>query len=332
MGQTESSHELKCNAKSTALEVIEFFAVERGLGQRYLEGKTAIVTGGNSGIGLECCKALAYAGARVILCSRSVASGEKGVETEIKKLGEGNYIVHDTSNIVVKELDLNSLKSVKSFAEDILANEERIDFLVCNAGIMALPSLEFTEDGFEKQIGVNAFGHFYLAQKLLPKMTAQDFDNRIVVLSSTAHNMGGVDVQDLHFTKGRVYKPWVSYGQSKLADLLLAKSLADKTAHTKTTACSVHPGVIRTALWRSAGVLGDVITFFITDKTVPQGAATSIWACLSPTVIAENRGAYLMDCAPSQPTVAAGVDADGKRREALWKVMEEQVNAAAAKL
>lgn len=79
--------------------------------------------------------------------------------------------------------------NVSFLSLDILANEERIDFLVCNAGIMALPQREETEDGFEKQIGVNVFGHFYLIQQLLPKMMKQDFDNRVVVLSSTAHSM-----------------------------------------------------------------------------------------------------------------------------------------------
>lgn len=104
--------------------------------------------------------ALALAGARVILCSRSIAAGEKAIKDEIIVDGEGGYSVLSPI-IVVKQLDLNSLKSVKTLAEDLLLNEERIDFLICNAGIMALPNLEFTEDGFEKQIGVNVFGHFY---------------------------------------------------------------------------------------------------------------------------------------------------------------------------
>lgn len=273
---------------STALDVLEWY----GTG-RYLEGKTAIVTGniryhiyllvlliycgynigGNSGIGLETCKALAHGGARVILCSRSTSAALKAIDEEIKVDGHGGYVA-DTSNIVVKQLDLNSLRSVKTFAEDILATEERIDFLVCNAGIMALPNLEFTEDGFEKQIGVNVFGHFYLCQLLLPKMKAQPFESRIVVLSSSAHNMGPVVPTDLHFKNGRRYNNWVAYGQSKLGDLLLAKSLADKLKGTKMSAVSVHPGVIQTNLWKSSffsgGVGAAILGAFVSNKTIPQ--------------------------------------------------------------
>lgn len=87
----------------------------------------------------------------------------------------------------MKQLDLNSLRSVKTFCDDILATEERIDYLICNAGIMALPKHEFTEDGFEKQIGVNLHGHFYLTQLLLPKMQSMDGETRVIALSSSAH-------------------------------------------------------------------------------------------------------------------------------------------------
>lgn len=321
------------NGKSTALDVVNYFGIQRGEGVRFLEGKTAIVTGGNAGIGLEACKALAHVGARVILCSRSVANGEKAIETEVKKSGEGNYVVDDTSNIVVKQLDLNSLRSVKAFTDDILATEQRIDYLICNAGIMALPKREETEDGFEKQLGVNVFGHFYLIQQLLPKMLKQNFENRIIVLSSSAHSMGDIDVSDLHFSKGRAYRDWTAYGQSKLGDMLLAKSIADKTTGTNTTACSVHPGVIATGLWKSSGPIARFIgSTIIANKNVPQGAATTIWGCLSPSIMDTDRGAYLSDCGPITPSSQQGIDADGKVRKAFWNEMEEQVNAAAAKL
>ncbi len=148
---------------------------------------------------------MAFAGARVILCSRSVKAGETAINDEIKKSGHGGYIV-DASNIVVKALDLNSLASIKDFATDFLATESRLDFLVCNAGIMALPSLEHTEAGFERQIGVNHFGHFYLTKLLQPKMLEnKETAGRIVVLSSSAHNMGSVRPADLHYNKGRMY-------------------------------------------------------------------------------------------------------------------------------
>ena len=186
----------------------------------------------------------------MILCSRSVQAGQKAIEEEIKKPGHGNYVV-DASNIVVKQLDLNSLASVKALAEDFLKTEKRLDFLVLNAGIMALPKLERTEAGFEKQIGVNHFGHFYLHRLLHDRMLSDKTSaGRIVVLSSSAHDKGNVKPKDLHYTNGRKYEGWAAYGQSKQANLLFAKSIADKTRGTHVTAVSLHPGVIATELWR----------------------------------------------------------------------------------
>jgi NAD(P)-dependent dehydrogenase (short-subunit alcohol dehydrogenase family) len=199
---------------------------------------------------LETCKALALAGARVILCSRSVSAGETAVKDELAKAGHGGYTV-DTSNVVVKALDLNSLASVKKFAQDFLATEDRLDFLVLNAGIMALPKLEYTDAGFEKQIGVNHFGHFYLVNLLKDKMLATPNTNgRIVVLSSVAHNMGSVVPADLHYKNGRTYSAWGGNGQSKMANLLFAKGLAERLKGTPLTAVSVHPGTIQTNLWK----------------------------------------------------------------------------------
>jgi NAD(P)-dependent dehydrogenase (short-subunit alcohol dehydrogenase family) len=190
------------------------------------------------------------AGARVILCSRSVSAGETAVKDELAKDGHGGYTV-DTSNVVVKALDLCSLASVKKFAQDFLATEDRLDFLVLNAGIMALPKLEFTDAGFEKQIGVNHFGHFYLVNLLKEKILATpSTSGRIVVLSSVAHNMGSVVPGDLHYKNGRAYSAWGAYGQSKMANLLYAKGLAERLKGTPLTAVSVHPGTIQTNLWK----------------------------------------------------------------------------------
>ncbi|KAJ1404720.1 hypothetical protein B484DRAFT_338029 [Ochromonadaceae sp. CCMP2298] len=222
----------------------------------YLAGKTAIVTGGNSGIGLETCKALALAGCRVIMCSRDEDAAEAAIKLEVQQPGLGGYAV-DGGNIAVRKLDLSSLGSIKAFAEVFKATEERLDFLILNAGIMALPKREETEHGWEKQIAVNHFGHFYLTQLLQEKMAASPYTaGRIVVLASSAHQFGQVKTEDLHYTKGRRYRSWEAYGQSKLANLLFAKGLADHLkdsgdANTrKLTAVAVHPGVIKTNLWR----------------------------------------------------------------------------------
>lgn len=178
-------------------------------------------------------------------------AGEDAVKQEIAQDGLGGYKA-DASLVVVKALDLNSLPSIKQFATEFLKSESRLDFLVLNAGIMALPQAEYTDAGFERQIGVNHFGHFYLTQLLLPKMlSTPDTAGRVVVLSSSAHEFGSFDFEDLHYKNGRPYKSgWPAYGQSKLANLLFAKELADRLEGTQISAVSVHPGVIHTALWK----------------------------------------------------------------------------------
>ncbi len=313
--------------KSTALEVINAY----GTG-KYLAGKTAIVTGGNSGIGLETVKALAHAGARVLLCSRSVENGKQMIDSEIKVSGLGGYIVEDTSSILVKQLDLADLKSVKALADDINASEARIDFLVLNAGIMALPNLEYTAYGFEKQIGTNHFGHFYFTQLLLEKMKKQGFPSRVVVLSSSAHQMGSRDLKDLNYKNGRGYGAWGAYGQSKLANLLFAKGLQDRVKDTKITAVSLHPGVISTNLFRQLGTItGWLFSNLFTDKTIPQGASTTLYACLAPELAEPaNQGSYLDNCAIATPN-SNGVDKDSTLRNELWdesvKLLDEALAA-----
>ena len=199
---------------------------------------------------METCKALALAGIRVIMCSRSVGAGQQAIKDELLAAGHGGYTV-DAANVVVKSLDLNSLASIKAFADDFIATEARLDYLVCNAGIMALPSREYTDAGFEKQIGVNHFGHFYLYKLLAAKMSSTpNTAGRVVCLSSSAHTMGMVIPSDLHYKNGRKYAAWEAYGQSKLANMLFAKALADKLQGTTMTAVCIHPGVIRTALWK----------------------------------------------------------------------------------
>jgi len=312
------------NGLSTARQVV----IGCGEGE-YLAGKTAVVTGGNSGIGLETCKALASAGCKVILCSRSVPAGEKAVRDEIVKSGLGGYVAK-SENIVVKALDLASLQSTKAFADGILATEPRIDFLVLNAGIMALPSLERTDTGFEKQIGVNHFGHYYLTRLLLPKMLEQSHPSRVVTVASSAHSFGEVFPDDLNYRKGRAYSAWAAYGQTKGANILFAKGLADRLQkkNSNIASVSIHPGVIRTNLWR-ASFLNQLASFLVTSKSIPQGAATTVYACVAPQIQeVDMQGAYLDDCKAATPTTATCRDATGEMRERLWVATESELSAA----
>jgi NAD(P)-dependent dehydrogenase (short-subunit alcohol dehydrogenase family) len=182
--------------------------------EKLLKGQTFIVTGGNIGIGLATVKALAFAGARVILCSRDIKKGNEALKNEINKKDYGNYIVEDTSNIIVKELDLASFQSIKKFTKDIIKKEKKINCLILNAGIMALPKLILhPETNCELQMATNHIGHAAVIRLLLPKLKN---DARIVILSSSAHRFGTKDImKDLSY-KQKLYLPWVAYGQSKV--------------------------------------------------------------------------------------------------------------------
>ena len=313
---------------STAKEVIAHFS--NGNPQSFLKGKCAIVTGGNSGIGLEACKALASLGCRVILASRSDENGQKAVAMEMEKPGYGDYVI-DSSNVVVKQLDLESLASIQSFADEVL-KETRVDYLIFNAGIFACP-LRHTQNGWESQIATNHFGHYYLFSLLKDKLVKQSHPSRVVVLSSSAHIMGSVDLSDLHYKKGRAYGNWTAYGQSKKCNILFTKSLADKFKDTPVRAVCLHPGVISTNIQRYLdGFLSFIVDKFIADKTIPQGAATTVYACLNPDfdTQANLNGAYVSDCAVITPDQEA-CDDNKQLREALWIETEKQLKEALTK-
>ncbi len=238
--------------------------------------------------------------------------------------------------IVVKPIDLADLKSVKAFAEDIIKTEDRIDFLILNAGIMATKTREETKDGFEKQIGVCHFGHQYLTQLLLPKLKNQTFKSRIVVLSSIAHayykgTTAEAFINDPHYNKGRKYNEWDAYGAAKTSNMLFTRKLGEMLKGTNVTAASCHPGVIQTPLFQNVmppnswigWAAGVFFGLFVFDKTIPQGAATTVFCALSPE-IEDRNGCYVKDCGNYEDDVSsAGADSTGEYREALWAMTEK---------
>jgi len=312
--------------KSTAKEVQEALAPS-------LAGKTAIITGANSGIGLETAKALASAGCRVIACSRNVVAGREAITREMTSPGEGGYVVRAEdveNNVIVKQLDLASLQSIEAFVDSLPPGD--IDYLILNAGILATPTLKLTEDGFESQIGTNHFGHFHLADRLYARLLAQPSPVRVVTLSSLAHSWGDVQLDDLHWGV-RKYSPLKAYGQSKLANILFAKGLQRKLKADgrSDSSVSVHPGVIKTPIWKhtpaKGGFLGWLSDRLLMDKTIAQGAASTVWAALSADVEA---GTFISDCAVLKPKNKQATDealVDG-----LWEATAQQIRQAKARV
>jgi NAD(P)-dependent dehydrogenase (short-subunit alcohol dehydrogenase family) len=263
-----------------------------------LAGKNILITGCNSGIGHEAARVLAMRGARVMGTSR-------------------------TGRDAAFACELADPASVRACVAAVQADGARIDALICNAGIMALPKLE-QAFGVELQLFTNHIGHFILVTGLLEQLA----DNgRVVMLSSSAHRRApaaGIELDNL--SGARNYAPWTAYGQSKLANLLFAKELARRFAKggSKRTANAVHPGVIATNLTRhmnpiARGVWAVAAPLLL--KTVPQGAATTCYVAVHPDV-ATTSGEYFADCniAPHRK-----IADDVELAQKLWAASEEIV-------
>jgi len=307
----------KFGARSTAGEVIA---------GHDLRGREAIVTGGASGIGVETVRALAAAGARVVLATRDQTKGEEAADRLRRETGR--------EAIEFSALDLASLDSVRAFVERFLALSRPLHLLINNAGIMASP-LSYTAGGFESQLGTNHFGHFALTTGLLPALRAAGAA-RVVSLSSLGHRRSDVHFEDLNFER-RPYDPWLAYGQSKTANVLLAVGLTARYASEGICSNAVHPGGILTGLQKHVPREEQIRLGWIDEAGVPhprlknveQGAATSIWAAVAPELEGVG-GFYLEDCAIAKPwskdrpmsgVMPYALDAD--RAERLWAVSEE---------
>ncbi|XP_060902073.1 dehydrogenase/reductase SDR family member 13-like [Labrus mixtus] len=285
-----------------------------------LHGKTAIVTGSNTGIGKETAIELAKRGARVVLACRSKQRGEAALE-DIKKESGSNQVVF-------MQLDLGSLKSVRSFAETFLKSESRLDLLINNAGIYMQGR---TEDGFGMMFGVNHIGHFLLTNLLLECLKASG-PSRVVNLSSVAHNFGSVDFDCLNKHKalglGTSFMQVLQvYSDSKLCNALFNHELAKRLQGTKVTCYSLHPGAINSELARNAGSLTHLImkpitTFFF--KNTVQGAQTTLHCALQEG-IEHLSGRYFSNCTVREVYAKAKDDAASKK---LWELSERMCGLA----
>jgi NAD(P)-dependent dehydrogenase (short-subunit alcohol dehydrogenase family) len=286
-----------------------------------MQGRTVVVTGGNSGIGFETAAALAGMGARVLITARNADKGRAAAAAIAQRCaGE--------SQVQLVVFDLADLSSVRQGADEILEQAPRMDVLVNNAGLVLTERAE-TVDGLEATFAINHLGPFLLTNLLLDRLRASS-PARIVNVASTAHRTArkGIPFDDLQ--SERRYAGMRVYGQSKLANMLFTVELARRLRGDGVTANSLHPGTVRTGYGADGDARGLLAfgirisaPFFLSPA---KGARTSVYLASSPEV-AEVSGEYFVKCAPRRPKPWAR-DPDAARR--LWQVSEELVGLSPA--
>ena len=310
-------------ATSTTEEVLE---------RMDLRGKRVLVTGVSAGLGVETARALAAHGAQVVGAARDLAKAEAATKQVRADAANGG-------GLELVELDLASLASVRLCADALISEGRPFDLVIANAGVMACPFGK-TVDGFETQFGTNHLGHFVLVNRIASLMKP---GSRLVNLSSAGHRYSDVDLDDPNFER-TPYDPWVAYGRSKTANVLFAVEFNRRHKASGVAAAAVHPGGIQTELSRhltreAMQALIDRINAAnratgepdFSFKTIPQGAATSVWAgVVAPAD--EVGGRYCEDCHVAEivpdPASRKGVKPyalDPEHAKALWAKSEEMV-------
>jgi NAD(P)-dependent dehydrogenase (short-subunit alcohol dehydrogenase family) len=298
-----------------------------------LTGKTAIVTGGYSGIGLETVRALADKGLAVVVPVRSPEKAAKA-------------LADVDGDVRTAAMDLADLASVRRFGDSMLRDLERLDLLIANAGIMACPEAR-VGPGWESQFGVNHMGHFALTKGLFPLLERTP-GARVVALSSTGHKISDVRWDDIHFKKGD-YNKWQAYGQAKTSNALFANALSRRLRESGGLAFAVHPGGIFTPLQRHLSKEEMVALGWLGEdgepselakagfKTPEQGCSTTLWAATA-VALEGKPGVYCEDCDVAAPTEAGsplaryrGIEAhacNDESAEKLWAISEDLLAGA----
>ncbi|KAG8168684.1 hypothetical protein KVR01_001433 [Diaporthe batatas] len=310
-----------------------------------LDKKVAVVTGCSSGIGVPTVEALAAAGCIVY-------GGVRGASIERAKEAFSSVLKDPRTKdkVHLLDLDLTSLASVKGFADEIKKRESRVNLLINNAGIMAVPTRVLTKDGFESQIGTNHLAHFYLFQNLKDLLIAgskasPDFASRVVCVSSSAHKNNPVILDDINLAKPGSYEQWKAYGNSKTANIWMANHIERLYSSQGIHAYSLMPGGIATPLQKHVPEMMESVKELETVKNymknTEQGCATTIWAATARDL--EGRGGvFCEDCCVigKMDTVGNnGIDNlapgyaewayDPEGEEKLWKVSNELVGLEA---
>ncbi len=298
-------------------------------------GKLALVTGANSGIGYQAALQLARHGAHVLLGCRNLAKGQAALE-RLRREAEFSALGAPSASAEVAELDMASLASIRRFAAEFAASGRQLDLLINNAGVMALPQRELTEDGFERQFGTNHLGHFALTGLLMPQLLAAQAASgqasRVVTVASIAHRNGKIEFDNLQGE--RKYTPRDAYNRSKLANVMFALELdrRARAAGSKLLSIPVHPGVARTRIiangMQPTGLTAMVIGMVsaVVMQSDEAGALPTLYAATSPQA---KGGEYIgpdgfmaIKGSPvvEQPRPQALDEAVAKR---LWTVSEE---------
>jgi NAD(P)-dependent dehydrogenase (short-subunit alcohol dehydrogenase family) len=296
-----------------------------------LSGKRVLVTGVSAGLGVETARALASHGAEVVGAARDLSKAQNATQEVRAQAALGG-------SLTFIQLDLASLASVRRCADGLLTAGKPFDLIIANAGVMACPK-GTTADGFETQFGTNHLGHFVLVNRIASLLKS---GARLVNLSSAGHRYSDVDLEDPNFEHSQ-YAEFVAYGRSKTANVLFAVEFDRRHKARGVRATAVHPGAIETELGRhmTAEVRNNLIANInagqpkgappFSWKSIPQGAATSVWAACVADAEAVG-GRYCEDChvaeIVSTPGIRGGVQRyalDPKRAQALWQKSEQLV-------
>ena len=296
-----------------------------------LSGRRILVTGASAGLGVETARALAAHGAEVVGAARDLSKAQKATEQVRAQAALGG-------SLQLIQLDLASLKSVRACADGLLAEGKPFDLIIANAGVMACPK-GATADGFETQFGTNHLGHFVLVNRIASLLRS---GARLVNLSSAGHRFADVDLEDPNF-EHTGYEEFVAYGRSKTANVLFAVEFDRRHKARGVRATAVHPGGIQTELGRymTAEVRDRLIANINASqpkgappfswKSIPQGAATSVWAACVAYAEAVG-GRYCEDCHVAEisttPGLRGGVQPyalDPQHAQALWRTSEQLV-------
>jgi NAD(P)-dependent dehydrogenase (short-subunit alcohol dehydrogenase family) len=279
-----------------------------------MQGKVAIVTGGNTGIGKATVEGLTRQGATVVLACRDLDKGNAAADEVCSRV--------PAANVRVMRLDLASLDSVRVFADAFARAFARLDVLIENAGV-STATRQLTKDGFEMDFGVNHLGHFLLVDLLLPLLKAS-VPSRIVVVSSSVHTGAKLDFDDLQGEKS--WSVFGAYGRSKLANMLFVHALAKRLHDTGVVVNAVHPGVVASELARDLPAPFRLLARLFFSSTA-KGARTSLYVATAAET-GKVSGKYFADSKIAAPAPHAVDDAIAHR---LWVESEKMVanNAAA---